>query len=131
MQLLGKYKNIPGEKEFIMTIKILLERKFKEDPSFEEINTVNELRIGAMHQKGYVSGETLVDFHDHRRIVVISVWVNKAGWEALVNSDERRNLEANLSKNLKQPPIIRPFMLGADYLGGVFEEVMHDSETKK
>ena len=114
-----------------MTIKILLERKFKEDPSFEEINTINELRIGAMQQKGYVSGETLVDFHDHRRILVISVWVNKAGWEAWVNSDERRNLEANLSKNLKQPPIIRSFMLGADYLGGIFEEVVHDSEIKK
>jgi heme-degrading monooxygenase HmoA len=114
-----------------MTIKILLERKFKEDPSFEEIKTINQLRIGAMQRKGYVSGETLVDFNDHRRIVVISVWTNKAEWEAWVNSDERRRLEANLEKNLKQHPIIRSFMLGADYLGGVFEEVVHDSETIK
>jgi len=114
-----------------MTVKILLERKFKEDPSLEEIKTINELRIGAMQRKGYVSGETLVDLNDHRRIIVISVWANKAGWEAWVNSDERRKLEANLGKKLKQPPIIRSFMLGADYLGGVFEEVVHDSETKK
>ncbi len=114
-----------------MTVKILLERKFKEDPSLEEIQNINELRIGAMQRKGYVSGETLVDLNDHRRIIVISVWANKAGWEAWVNSDERRKLEANLDKNLKQPPIIRSFMLGADYLGGVFEEVVHDSETKK
>ena len=114
-----------------MTVKILLERKFKEDPSLEEIKTINELRIGAMQRKGYVSGETLVDLNDNRRIVVISVWANKAGWEAWVNSDERRKLEATLEKNLKQAPIIRSFMLGADYLGGVFEEVVHDSETKK
>ena len=92
---------------------------------------INELRIGAMQRKGYVSGETLVDLNDNRRIVVISVWANKAGWEAWVNSDERRKLEATLEKNLKQAPIIRSFMLGADYLGGVFEEVVHDSETKK
>lgn len=114
-----------------MTIKILLERKFKEDPSLEEIKTINELRIGAMQRKGYISGETLVDIADHRRIVVISVWANKTEWEEWVSSDERRKLEVNLDKNLKQSPIIRSFMLGADYLGGIFEEVVHDSETIK
>ena len=114
-----------------MTIKILIERKFKEDPSLEEIKTINELRISAMQRKGYISGETLVDLNDHRRIVVISVWANKAVWEAWVNSDERRKLEANLDKNLKQLPIIRSFILGADYLEEVFEEVVHDSEAKK
>ena len=114
-----------------MTVKILIERKFKEDPSSEEIKIINKMRMGAMQQKGYVSGETLVDLKDQRRIVVISVWANKAEWEAWMNSDERRKLEANLDKNLKQHPIIRSFMLGADYLRGVFEEVVHDSETKK
>lgn len=114
-----------------MTVKILIERKFKEEPSLEEIKVINELRIGAMQQKGYVSGETLVDLNDNRRIVVISVWANTAAWEAWVNSEERRKIEANLNKNLKQLPIIRSFMLGADYLGGVFEEVVHGSETEK
>ncbi|MCP4745188.1 MAG: hypothetical protein GY874_03455 [Desulfobacteraceae bacterium] len=49
----------------------------KEKPSLEEIKIINELRMGAMQRKGYVSGETLVDLNDHRRIVVISVWANK------------------------------------------------------
>jgi len=111
-------------------VKILLERKFKEDPSFEEIRTINKLRIGAMQQKGYIGGETLVDLNDHRRIIVISTWTHQGGWEAWLNSDDRRRLEANLDKNLKQPPIIRSFMLGADYLGSVFEEIVHDSEIK-
>jgi len=114
-----------------MAVKILIERKFMEDPSLEEIKTINDLRIGAMQRKEYISGETLVDLNDHRRIVVISVWANKAGWEAWENSDERRKLEAKLDKSLKQSPIIRSFMLGANYLGGVFEEVVHDSETRK
>lgn len=113
-----------------MTVKILLERKFKEEPSLAEIKIINDLRIAAMQRKGYVSGETLIDLDDHRRIVVISVWTNKAGWDAWVKSGERRKIEASLDKNLKQPPIIRSFMLGADYLGGVFEEVVHDSETR-
>lgn len=113
-----------------MTVKILLERKFKEEPSLEEIKIINELRVGAMQRKGYVSGETLVDLNDHKRIVVISTWANKAEWEAWENSEERQKLETKLNENLKQRPIIRSFMLGADYLGGVFEEVVHDSEVK-
>lgn len=113
-----------------MTVKILLERKFKEEPSLEEIKIINELRAGAMQRHGYVSGETLVDLNDHKRIVVISTWANKAEWEAWENSDARQKLEAKLNENLKQRPIIRSFMLGADYLGSVFEEVVHDSEVK-
>ncbi|MGD8837400.1 MAG: antibiotic biosynthesis monooxygenase [Desulfobacteraceae bacterium] len=113
-----------------MTVKILLERKFKEEPTLEEIKIINELRIGAMHQPGYVGGETLVDLDDYRKIVVISVWSNKAAWEKWKKSDQRQKLEANLNENLKQRPIIRSFMLGADYLGDVFEEVVHDSEVK-
>ena len=112
-----------------MTVKILVERKFKEDLSLEEVKTLNELRIGAMNRKGYVSGETLVDLKDHRRIVVISVWSNKDEWEKWKNSDERIRLEAKFDKNLKQASIIRSFMLGADYLGRIFEEVVHDAET--
>ena len=112
-----------------MTIKILIERKFKEELSLEEVKNINELRIGAMHRKGYVSGETLIDLKDHRRIVVISVWSNRDGWEEWENSDERIKLEAKFDKNLKQASIIRSFMLGADYLGGIFEEAVHDAEV--
>ncbi len=112
-----------------MTVKILLERKFKEEPTLEEIKTINELRMTAMGKKGYVSGETLVDMDDHRRIVVISVWAGKNDWDAWANSEERRWITAGLDNNLRQPPVIRKFMLGADYLGSVFEEVVHASET--
>lgn len=114
-----------------MTVKILLERKFREEPTLEEIKVINELRMTAMGKKGYVSGETLVDMNDHRRIVVISVWAKKADWDAWINSEERRRIAAGLDDNLRQPPIIRCFMLGADYLGTVFDEVMHESETAK
>jgi heme-degrading monooxygenase HmoA len=100
------------------------------DQYLEEIKIINELRASAMQQSGYVSGETLVDLDDHRKIVVISVWTNKASWEKWKNSDQRRIIEANLNENLKQRPIIRSFMLGADYLGDVFEEVVHDLEIK-
>lgn len=114
-----------------MTVKILIERKFKEEPSLEEIKAINEIRMGAMQRHGYVSGETIIDMNDHRRIIVISVWANKQAWEAWANSEERKSIEAKLTRNLKQLPIIRSFILGANYLGGVFDEVVHESETRK
>ena len=111
-----------------MTVKILLERKFKEDPSLEDIKTINALRMAAMQRKGYVSGETLVDLDNHKKIVVISVWTDKTGWDAWAKSKQRRRIDAQLSQSLKQPPSIRSFMLGADYLGSVFDEVLHDAD---
>ena len=48
-----------------------------------------------------------------------------------MKSGERRKIAARLDKSLKKPPIIRSFMSGADYLGSVFDEVVHDSETRK
>ncbi len=112
-----------------MTVKIFVERKFKEDLSLEEVKTINELRIGAMHCKGYVSGETLIDLRDHRRMVVISVWSSTDGWEEWKNSNERSKLEAKFDKNLKQTSIIRSFMLGPEYLEGIFEETFHGAEV--
>ena len=112
-----------------MTVKILLERKFKEDPRLEDIKIINALRVAAMQRRGYVSGETLVDMDDHKRILVISVWINKSSWDAWLRSGERQRIEADLDKSLKQPPMLRSFMLGADYLGEVFDEVVHELET--
>ena len=52
-------------------------------------------------------------------------------WEEWKNSDERSKLEAKFDNNLKQASTIRSFMLGADYLGGVFEETVHDAEVSE
>ncbi|MCK5642590.1 MAG: antibiotic biosynthesis monooxygenase [Gammaproteobacteria bacterium] len=112
-----------------MSVKILLERKFKEAPKVEQIEAINELRLRAMQRKRYISGETLVDLKDNRRIVVISVWANIEEWEDWFNSEERRKLEAKLDKYLEESLTVKSFMFGADYLGDVFTEVLHDSET--
>lgn len=112
-----------------MSVKILLERKFKEAPKVEQIEAINELRLRAMRKKRYISGETLVDLKDNRRIVVISVWANIEEWEDWFNSEERRKLEAKLDKYLEESLTVKSFMFGADYLGDVFTEVLHDSET--
>ncbi len=38
-------------KEAIMSVKIIIERKFKDAPNVEDIRTINDLRIKVMRQK--------------------------------------------------------------------------------
>lgn len=96
-----------------MTVKILLEREFKEDPTWEDLMKIKEFRIGALRYKGYFHGETLIDSENHRKIIVISAWDNIDSWKEWENSEDRRNLAAELQRKLKHPPITRFFILGS------------------
>ena len=111
-----------------MTVKIIIDRQFKEAPRADDIRILNDLRIRAMGQTGYISGETLVDVEDNKKLVVMSVWTNIEDWETWRDSGERKRLEADLSSFLEEPASVRAFMLGADSLRKILEQVVHDSE---
>ena len=105
-----------------MSVKNFIDRKFTDAPNLDAIRNINDLRIKAMRQKGYISGETLVDPEDNRRVVGLSSWSSLAGWEARLNSPERQQMEANLAPHLEEPAAIRNFLLGSDSLLGSFEK---------
>ncbi len=111
-----------------MIIKIIIDRQFKKVPSADDIRIFNDLRIRAMGQNGYISGETLVDAEDNKKIVVLSVWSSVDDWETWRNSRERANLETRLTPHLEEPSKIRVFMMGADSLQNILTEVIHESE---
>jgi len=111
-----------------MTIKIIIDRQFKKAPSADDILIFNDLRIRAMGQDGYISGETLVDVEDNKKIAVLSVWSGMDDWETWRDSRERANLETRLTPHLEKPAKIRVFMMGADSLQKILTEVIHESE---
>ena len=111
-----------------MTVKIIIDRQFKEAPRAADIRVFNDLRIRAMGHNGYISGETLVDVEDNKKIVVMSVWTSVDDWETWRDSGERKNLESELSPYLEEPAKVRAFMLGADSLRKILAQVVHDSE---
>ncbi len=114
-----------------MSVKIMIERTFKADFSPEDLVHLNDLRIAAMRQKGYISGETLVNLENKTEVVVLSVWSSLDDWEAWTSSQERAKLENGLAPLLQEPTKIRPFMLGADAIKEAFEKFVHDSEVAK
>jgi heme-degrading monooxygenase HmoA len=99
-----------------MTAKIMIEREFKKMPSADDIRVINEIRIKVMEQKGYVSGETLINTQDNRKIVVLSFWSCLDDWLAWADSELRRELDNELISQMEKPSIIRTFFFGSDRL---------------
>lgn len=112
-----------------MSVKIIIERRFKEPLVQENLRAIEALRIPAMRQKGYVSGETLVNFEDRREVVVLSTWSDFDAFNTWSNSEGRAKLEKELTPHLEGPAKISSFMLGADAIDQMFEKIVHDSEV--
>ncbi len=85
-------------------IRVLIERRLKEGVEKALQQTMREMRREAIHRTGYVSGETLRHASDPSRYVVISNWRSRADWEAWVNSEARRKIEARIA----------PLLIGAE-----------------
>ncbi len=112
-----------------MSVKIAIKRKFKEIPNADDIRNINDLRINAMQQKGYIGGETLVDSVDNRTVVVLSTWIDMEAWKTWLDSRERQHLEATLSQSLREPEKIRTYLLGSSSLSDVFERIVHNFDV--
>ena len=97
-----------------MSVKIIIERKFKAAPVPENFQIINKLRRGAIKQEGYVTGETLVNFEDNY-VVVLSTWANFADWNRWSGTQERADLENELRPHLKEPLKIKLYITGAEY----------------
>jgi len=111
-----------------MTVKIIIERIFKEIPKTEDLRVINELRIKAMSREGDVSGEPLIDTEDHRKMVVVSVWSSLAEWNKWADSKERRELETKLSSRLESPTRLRSYMLAADCIREILKKSVRGSK---
>jgi len=86
-----------------MVTKVLIRRLIQENKIEEVIAVLKKLRIKAMDQPGYISGETLVSQNDQQCLMVISIWQNIEDWMNWKESDERKEDEVQLERLLKEP----------------------------
>ncbi len=85
-----------------MTVKIFIKRHIKEDHMETALSLLNQFRLAAMEQSGYISGETLVNHYDPRSVTVVSTWKSVEDWIRWQESDERAGSEARLEELLEQ-----------------------------
>nr|AJG38146.1 antibiotic biosynthesis monooxygenase [bacterium enrichment culture clone fosmid MGS-K1] len=84
-------------------VRIIVERRVKEGKDNDLLEMLRELRARALHQPGYVSGETLVGNDDPSLYVVISNWASGEDWEKWANSKQRKDLDEKIKPLLSTP----------------------------
>lgn len=87
-----------------MAVKVVIERQVKKGKEKELNELLKELRIRAIKQPGYISGETLQGLEDISHHLVISTWASDKHWKAWENNPERREMLARIEPLLTAPP---------------------------
>jgi heme-degrading monooxygenase HmoA len=90
-------------------VKVLLERTIKGKNVGEIARLLRHLRVLAMQQPGYISGETLHAVDDPNHYLVISTWESLEHWQAWFNDPERKKLQTEIDSYLESPTEMRVF----------------------
>jgi heme-degrading monooxygenase HmoA len=96
-----------------MIAKILIKRRFKDGHMPQIVALLNEIRVLAMHQPGYMSGETLVKKGYPNNMVVISTWRSSQDWQRWRDSKERNRFESMLEVYQERPTEYDEYSLGS------------------
>ncbi len=99
-----------------MSIKVVIEREFKETPTVEDLGIIDEIRVQALRDRGYIGGETIVNAENAREVIVLSAWASVDDWKSWYDKKGWEELEKDLAPRLEQTTKIRVFMPGADYV---------------
>jgi heme-degrading monooxygenase HmoA len=90
-------------------VKVVLERSIRGKHVGEMVRLLRQLRVRAMQQPGYISGETLHAVDDPNFYLVISTWESLAHWEAWFKNTERQQLSAEIDALQEFPTRMRVF----------------------
>jgi heme-degrading monooxygenase HmoA len=98
-----------------MIVKVMIKRKIKEGKAREVFALLNKFRSQAMNQKGYVSGETLINHDNPREILVISMWQDMENWIRWREDAERKANESLLERWLEEPTVYQSYVFSTHY----------------
>lgn len=94
-------------------IRVIIERHLKEDRKGEFIHLLRELRTAAIHQPGYISGETMASIEDASIISVLSTWQSLNDWKNWQQSNTRTKLEKQIETLLMKSPKVSVYKIMA------------------
>ena len=98
-----------------MIVKVMIKRKIKVGKAREVFTLLNKFRSDAMNQKGYISGETLINHDDPMEILVISMWQGMENWLNWKENSERKANETLLEKWLEEPTRYKSYVFSTYY----------------
>jgi len=90
-------------------VKVLLERTIRGKYVGEAVRLMRQMRVLAMQQPGYISGETLHAVDDPNHYLVISAWESLEYWQDWFNHPDRKKLQQEVDAYLGSPTLMRVF----------------------
>jgi heme-degrading monooxygenase HmoA len=94
-------------------IRVIIERYCKLGKEAQLRSLLKELRMAAMSQYGYISGETLCELDDPSLFIVISTWAALDAWRAWQVSQRRLLIEERIDSLITTEKKLR--ILAFDY----------------
>ena len=85
-------------------VRIIIERHLKPGKKGDLLSLLRELRTAAMHQPGYITGESLQSAEDASVISVLSTWQSLDDWKAWEKSEPRIKLYQQIEPLLLEKP---------------------------
>ena len=99
-----------------MLTKTLIKRRQKVGKEREVFALIRKMRSRAMNQKGYISGETLIDHVDPQKTLVIGTWQSIEDWQNWFENQRRKELEDQLADLLDGPAEFEAYVYSKYYL---------------
>jgi len=96
-----------------MAVKVVTERTAKPENKEQLMALLTKLREKAIHQQGYISGETLSSLENQDTHLVISTWSTLQDWRSWENNQDRRVLIAMIENLLTAPAKAHVFVPSA------------------
>jgi heme-degrading monooxygenase HmoA len=90
-------------------VKVLSERAIKGQNVSGIVRLLRQLRVKAMQQPGYISGETLHAVDDPNYYLVISIWESLEDWQKWEKSLERQKAIQEIDALLETAPRSRVY----------------------
>ena len=95
-----------------MAVKVFIKRHIKEGKTKDVFALLNKFRSDALEQTGYISGETLFNHDDPKKLVVIGMWQSVENWLQWKENPDRKSHEAKMEPHLEKPTEYEVYVLG-------------------
>ena len=86
-----------------MAVRVIIQRWVRYGREAELRRALEQMRVEALNQPGYVSGETLRCPSDPSLWVVISTWETMADWQRWAQGPDRMEFESRIAHLVEAP----------------------------
>ena len=85
-------------------IRVIVQRKLKKHENIGQL--LQQIKVAAIKQRGYITGETYVDTENPNIITVISTWKSLEDWRIWESSEQRAMIYHQIEPLLDEPPTV-------------------------